>query len=703
MPDQPSVWLSREFESQCNRLPPVQRNRAQPTIKRFMESPRRSGLNYERVLGARDSRLRSIRLDGAYRMIIRAPESGNTYLFLWVDKHDEAYRWARNRVSHVHPETGTFQTFEPETEKLPVESASLAMVHQRVPSGPLGALDRGQLTRLSCPDSMVEEIGGLRDVAALDEIENRLPGELYELLGCLLEGLPYSEVLELVEAPDEPVDADNEDRALARVTSRSQFVNIHDASELQAIFDAPLEKWRVFLHPKQFSIVERDWSGPVRVLGAAGTGKTVVAMHRARWLARKEGFGRILLVTFTKNLALDILRNLQSICSEEELDRIEVVNLDAWVVDVLNRHGIEGGISYGGHAASWVSAMALRPADPALPDQFFKTEWERVVQQEGVESLEAYLSVSRAGRHRRLGRKQRAEIWKVFEEYKRQLAQNGLREREDAFRLVATLIANREIELDYASVIVDEAQDFGAPAYRLVRSIVPPAINDLFITGDTHQRIYGRRVNLAQCGIHTRGRATKLHVNYRTTRETRDWASRLIEGREYDDLNGGIGDNSVIRSLTTGPDPVIRRCASFEDQIQAIVSWLGEIEGAGEAPADVCVAVRRNAERNAIRQALEAQGVSVFVLERETDDRSVAGVRLATMHRVKGLEFDRIALASVNADQVPPRSLWERRVHPEERAIMETLERSLLYVASTRARRDVLVLSYGEPSPFLGD
>ena len=304
------------------------------------------------------------------------------------------------------------------------------------------------------------------------------------------------------------------------------------------------------------------------------------------------------------------------------------------------------------------------------------------------------------GRGTALNRAARSKVWRVFEEYRRQLAERGLKEVDDAYAAAAALVRNEE-ELGYSSVIVDEAQDIGPQAFRLVRTLVPEGKNDLFITGDGHQAIYDRRVVLGRCGINIRGRSFKLKLNYRTTEQTRGWASRLLEGRDIDDLDGGKDDNSGIRSLTQGPEPVVGTYSTATEQAKAIAEYLKGLERAGERLGNTCVLARTHKERDAIRDLLLNQGLAVVVVDKESDDGSAKGVRLATMHRVKGLEFERVVLASMNRNLVPLPNLIRNAPDQERRETVETMERALIYVAASRAKKELLVLSYGNPSKFL--
>ncbi len=671
-------------------------------IAKFEANPRSPGLNYESIKAARDSNMRSLRVDQDYRAIVLRPSKGDTHLLLWADKHDRAYAWASRHECGVNPETGAIQIYSPAPAVRELQ-VNQAVATPSPPGGPFARLKPRQLMRLGVPAAMVEEVRTARGEEDLDALQDRLPLEAHDSLFYYLAGDSYEKVVRDREVSDDEVDITDFGKALLRDETRSRFVLVHDEVELEAMLNAPLERWRVFLHPSQRRLVERDWNGPVRLLGAAGTGKTVVAMHRARWLARTSpGSKKILFITFNRNLAIDIRSNLQQICSADEFKRIEVKNLDAWVYGFLKRSNYEFQIVYGRDQDAWDQARHFQPSGIDLPEGFFEAEWEQVVQANGVTSEEDYKRVSRVGRGVRLSRAGRVEVWKVFEEYMLQLAGRGLKEIEDAYRDAVALIQTGKSDQKYSAVIVDEAQDLGSQAFRLIRSLVPKAANDLFITGDGHQRIYGRQVVLGQCGIDIRGRSRKLRLNYRTTEQTRAWAARLLESRSIDDLDGGSDNNSGIRSLTKGPEPLVRNFDTREQQVEAIVQYLKNLPEPECRLADTCIVVRTNVERAAIEVALRAQGLDVVHIDRDSDDRQEEGVRLATMHRVKGLEFERIVLTSMNANLVPLKRSVDAAGDVVDRASAETMERALVYVAASRAKKELLVLSYGSPSPLLG-
>ncbi|MGE6101706.1 3'-5' exonuclease, partial [Aeromonas salmonicida] len=444
------------------------------------------------------------------------------------------------------------------------------------------------------------------------------------------------------------------------------------------------------------------------VLGGAGSGKTVVAMHRARWLAQRlldQPGKKVLFTTFTRNLAADIRANLQRLCSREEMARIEVNNIDAWMTDQLKRQGYDFRVVYEddtGRRKCWSYALQQAPAELGLPDGFYAEEWQRVVQPNAVYTRDDYLKVSRVGRGTPLSRIQRAKIWPVFEEFRSQMARAKLREMNDAMHEAIVLFKEKQIQLPYSSVVVDEAQDIGAPAFTLIRSLVPEAPNDLFIVGDGHQRIYRNKVVLGQCGINVRGRRSKkLKINYRTTEETRRFAVALLTGVNVDDLDGAVDDNNDYLSLLHGDQPIITRSADFRAEAAIIVQHIQDLLADGVRSQDICLTARSKHLYERYAAALNGAGIDTYVLGQDSaDSEQRAGVRIATMHRIKGLEFQYVFLAGINDGVVPePKAISSEDPVEQRDALFN--ERALLHVAATRAIKGLFVSSSGKPSSLL--
>ena len=691
--------MSADFLAAFAKLPAKQQRGVRTMIARFERDSTASGLNYERIANAKDPNMRSLRIDRGYRAIILKPAEGSLHMLLWADKHDNAYIWATRHRCSINSETGALQVYEPLQADQPVMETTAAGE-----PAIFGQLRHRQLVRMGVPADMVAEVLDIRDEDALEGIAPRLPVEAYDALFLYMAGDSYDQIILDRETPPKSIDTTDFDAALTRDDSRSRFVTIDNDIELEAMFNAPLERWRVFLHPSQRQLVERHWNGPVRVLGGAGTGKTVVALHRARWLARKLPEGeRVLFTTFTRNLAADIENNLRTICTPEEMEQIEVTNLDSWVQRFLRGKRYRFRLVFDRDRQSWLVALAKKPHELPFSDAFYANEWEQVIQSNGVTTREEYLRIPRTGRGVRLTRAARARIWPVFEEYRAQLAERGVMEVADCYRASATLLEQDRTGANFASVIVDEAQDMSASAWHLIRSIVPRGRDDIFVVGDAHQRIYSRhRVVLGRCGIEIRGRGRKLRLNYRTTEQTRRWASGVLERRSIDDLDGGTDDNKGVRSITHGPEPRIKHFDNRDSQATWLVAYLTRLMDRDEPLRSVCIVSRTRNERDAVQNELSDAEIPVEVLEAVAPDPSSSGVRLATMHRVKGLEFDRVVIASANEDTLPlAAAVNATEADSMERIAADTAERALLYVSATRARKELTLLSFGTPSTFL--
>ena len=700
------VAIASDFLNSFSKIPKKQQSKVLAFVNKFRSNPSQMGINYEKIAKAKDPNLRSVRIDKAYRGIVLKPEKGNVFVLLWVDYHDDAYKWAENKTYRIHPETGSLQVIEiEETEPSKKDQAIESEIIE--PSLFHGIKDK-HLMRLGVPEEQLSLVRNLHNEDELDQIADKLPQEAYEALFFLIAGYSLEEVLEEFEwsAEKQPVDVNDFESALTKPDSKRRFYVVEDELELAAILNAPLEKWRVFLHPSQQKLVENSWNGPVRVLGGAGTGKTVAAIHRAKWLAQKvfnKKNDRILFTTFTRNLAADIQDNLGKICTKDTLRKIEVVNLDKWVSAFLKRKGYEFDIDYGKKTNRfWKQAVDMAPAELQLDPISFREEWDRLIQPQEITTLEEYLKASRIGRGVRLNRKQRKMAWTVFEEYRTLLNENGLKERSDAIRDARLLLENKNNLLPYNAVIVDEAQDMGPQAFKLIRKMAPEGPSDLFIVGDAHQRIYQYKVVLGQCGINIKGRSRKLRINYRTTEETRSWAVSLLKGVSIDDLDGGADDQKGYKSLLHGVFPEVRSFQSLQDEVDFITEYLKKIEEDNGSINETCLVARTNNLLEQYKEALSEKGFKVYMIRRsEPEDRTASGFRMATMHRVKGLEFDRLIIAGVNDGIIPFKSSEAESSDSTVQREQEINERALLYVSATRAKKQVLVTFFGKACQFL--
>lgn len=699
----PKVALSNEFLIQLSKLPASVHTKVMRWAIKFQSDPRSPGINYENINGARDANLKSVRIDQDWRGIVFKPQSGDVYVLLYVDHHDSAYRWAETRKLAINPVTGAMQLVmlemgSPELVPAQEQPASVdpsVVVAASVPAtaSPLfTALSDQELMSLGVPQELLSAVKSLSSDDELDAMQPMLPVEAYEGLFLVAAGDSVTQVLVSRETRvDKVVDTTDYMAALSTPESQSRFVVVSDDETMAAILNAPLAQWRVFLHPTQQKLAVGDRSGPVRVLGGAGTGKTVLAMHRAKWLAdnRTSDGQKVLFTTFTRNLAADIEQNLKTLCAAATLDKLEVKNLDAWVSNFMRANKLEHRIVYDrkqeGALQAWQAALAVRDTKLDLPDDFYEQELEHVILAQGITTQDEYRTARRTGRGVVLSRSKRDAVWPVFEEYRGQLASRRLKEVEDAYREVASLIlSDAKHQSRYSAIVIDETQDFGPQALRLLRAMVGSAPNDLFFVGDGHQRIYSRhKAAMSKCGIDIRGRSKKLYINYRTTDEIRRQAVALLEGVEIDDLDDGADESKRYRSLSHGPVPEVKEVEGIEgafSEVKAFLDGWQSLDAQGGTPVTCCVVASSEKVRDALASQLQRAGlrtVSVTAQSSHTDETGV--VYLATMHRAKGLEFDCVAV-------VAPRSYAEGFLSEEGN------KRQLLYVALTRAKRGAVLL-----------
>lgn len=646
-------------------------------------------------------------------------------------------------------------------------SAITDSVPRKVPelhTGPLPdtylALTDNDMRRFGVPDMYVPVMCTRKTWEAFDRWGSRLPEDAFTYLTFVAEGLPKSEVFGLLDetegkksdrlgleqqmpasSVESGEEADPEDfrAALSSYASQQSFVVVQGEADLKRILDAPLEQWRVFLHPSQRLYVEHDYHGPFRLLGGAGTGKTVVAMHRAKRLAarllRSGSRQKVLFTTYSRNLATDIASNLKLICTADEFNTIDVVNLDKLVKDLLMGHGYSGEIWYDGSRdhgndldAAWRKAItSIGVNDSKLTVSFFKSELSQVIVPQQVRNAADYMRVLRKGRGTRLNRAQKLAVWQVVETYRRIMQANGAYDVDTAMQNVVSLLTQGDAPRKYAHVVVDEGQDFSTPAYRVIRALVDEGDNDIFIVGDAQQRIYGHTAVLSKCGIRIQGRARKLRINYRTTEQIRSAADSIFRSSgadvadsvfadvhgigdaspatTFDDLDGGKSPTGDSRSLMSGPVPETRRFASQSDEMDAVREWIyglcgtagnmvgDEFDGERVDPRNVCVVARSRYCIDQWREALNnGLPYGVYQLGRDAENRQRQGIRVATMHRVKGLEFDYVVVVDVNDGVCPPKPALQA-AGSDSVALNEIYkeERSLIYVAMTRAKKGVLL------------
>ncbi|MDU0348046.1 UvrD-helicase domain-containing protein, partial [Actinomyces sp. MRS3W] len=514
--------------------------------------------------------------------------------------------------------------------------------------------------------------------------------------------------------------------------ARSSFTWIENDEDLRRAIDGlTFAQWQVFLHPQQRALVERRANGPMRISGGAGTGKTVVTVHRTVELAERDAEAgddvRILLTTYTRNLADDLRRQVAelapSLSFTERVGQpgVMVSGLDKVARAILQRAGdaiadtaeqVLGRRRTNVLSVSrknlWQDALSL--TGDGLPDDlrsadFLESEYELVVLPQRVTTLRQYLRIRRPGRGVALDRRKRAAVWEAIEKYRDRSAELGVSSFAELLALAAAWLdaeAARGIARPYRHVLVDEAQDLTPAHLQLLRALVEPGPDDLFLAEDSHQRIYGKKITLSHYGIQVRGRSRRLTRNYRTTRQNLDLAFEILDRGTYEDLEGKAEQHHYV-SPRSGPEPLLLHAsdnaAELDDAAALLGLWLDEDRDSGtSAPESIAVLVRDKYQRDNVVTGLAHRGVEVRSVGREAVGRGRPVVM--TMHRAKGLEFRKVLLFDVSVDAIP-RSLRDQQYSDADRDDALLRERSLLYVAATRARDQLAISWSGEASPLL--
>ncbi|MFA1705969.1 UvrD-helicase domain-containing protein [Mycobacterium intracellulare] len=655
-----------------------------------------TGLHLEKIANARNPRFRSIRIDQSWRGIVLAPNNGDVYTLLKVLPHDDAYAWAQRSNVSVNSATGGIEIRdEAELDRQIPEMKEAA----KNAGDPIFAnISDGELSRLGIDEKVLAFARTVTNAAQLDAAKSFLPETQWDVLFGLAAGFTPEEVWADLGAQilNEPVDTEDIDAAILR--SGDRVVLVSGPDELMDVFAYPFATWRVYLHPTQRAVVDATYKGPARVTGGPGTGKTVVALHRAHMLA-KRGEGRVLVTTFTSTLSETLQSGLDMLIDDEKIEhRIEVSHVDRIAHRVFRKtHGAPHMLGTDDEKALW--AGLIDELGLSFTPVFLSEEWRQVVLARRIRTADEYLAAKRTGRGRALGAAQRAQVWQAIWEFQQALTQQGVWTHE-TIRREATRLLEEITDKPFRHIVIDEAQDLSPDQWRLLRAAVAQAPDDIFIAGDTHQRIYDNRVTLREVGINIAGRSSRLNINYRTTAEILGWSLGLLHGEPIDDMEGGLDSIAGCKSYVHGIPPTLRGHQSAEAEAKFIAASVQDWIDTGISASEIAIVVRAKWLTSKIESALRAAGIYSVDLAKATDDDDA--VRVGTMHRVKGLEFRCMCVAGVGATLVPAANAVtpaedDKQTHQQD---MER-ERCLLFVACTRAREELLVTWHGAPSPFL--
>jgi superfamily I DNA/RNA helicase len=672
------VLMAQELPAAVTRLPSNDAKRVWAFLAKFIENPAHPSLSLERIVQGKNDNLWSARISQGLRAILH--KDGNIWTVLHADQHDAAYQWAETKQIARHPTTGALQIVEsPEimnAQSPTVLPETLMLFHEHKDD---------YLISLGLPPSWLPTIRRLRALDDLWVIVFKLPEDVAERLLKVAEGEIVTPPLPV--GPEEPVTASQD-------TKRRFFV-LEQNEDLLRMLEAPLETWVAFLHPSQQKLVTGMFNGPLKITGSAGTGKTVVAMHRARHLARQNK--KVLLTSFVTTLCDNIERNLEVLCSSKEQENITVSTIHKQALALANTvgspiHPIDQDELYK------LIEQVYQPWTCPLDLPLLLSEWETVIQDQGITSWEEYRKVSRVGRGFPLSIKGRKQVWELFAQILTTLQAKGLMDWSGICRRARQLLTSATITSPFDAVIVDELQDLRPQEIMLVGALAGTHRNALTLVGDGGQRIYNGRISLKSLGVDVRGRSHVLRINYRTTEQIRCFADRLLQNQS-DDMDGGQEQRTRTVSLLSGPEPITQGFTTQSEQIDWVIQCLQRLIREGLAANEIAIFARTNKFLEGLEKALKDVSLPTHNLRKDSINPSA--INLGTMHRAKGLEFKAVLVVNLADDQVPLQSTVSRIQDEQLRQDALERERHLLYVSMTRARDEVFLTWVGQPSRFL--
>ncbi|HHV30357.1 3'-5' exonuclease [Acetivibrio mesophilus] len=697
-----NIAITRSYLRALGNLPKSVQKKAHNFFEKFRENPEAESINYEKINAMRDDKVRTVRIDQKYRAIVLHPPEGNLYLFVHIDNHDEAMNWAKNKVFDVNHYSSALQVVDMDiVDRLRSFNESVESTEQNKTS----ITDRyseDELISIGIPKMIIPV---LKVVHSAEELVKYVRGyvsdDIFEILEFCVEGLPINEIKECFDIEDAK-EKPSIFEVINKKVNRPYIKVLSNEEEISSILDNPIDFWRVFIHPKQQKIVEGNYSGSFQIKGAAGTGKTVVAMHRAKYLAEhvyNSEDDLILYTTFSKKLAKSVEYNLKNMCDLEVLKRIEVVHLYSWIAKYMKRINVSFDIIDDEDRKTLIGyAIDKAGYNRNYTVQDIIHEIDIVLKYNQITDIESYLKVSRNGAYKKLGRNQRKEVWSIISEYFELLHQMDKQEWWMVFRDLTNII-KKNFENKYRAVIIDEAQDFGMPEYRLIRSIIKEKENDIFIVGDIRQKIYPTDVNFSKCGINILGNRTRqLLTNYRNTFEITQLADQIISNIEFKDFDETLISNKRANAIIRGDKPFINAYTTKEDEAKFVAEEIRKIVDSGIEYNEIALVSRTNDYLKSIIRLLDKHGVKSTHLE-DLNSIHKNNIYYGTMHSIKGFEFKVIFVVGVNKSLIPLKSQIEKMEFGRQREEFIKLERSLLYVAITRARDRVYITG----SPDISD
>ncbi len=670
----------------------------QKAVMSFEDGTHANGLNLEKLYHCD---FFSLRASKDLRIILCPfdKEEKNHWLLAYVDHHDKAYEWADHKRLIYTQATQTFDIIIVHGKELSV------MEEVPIIKGPFSNWTNEYFCAIGIPLPLTNSIKTISHQDQINELEGFIPSLTFEALQFAFWGESPEAVIEFVEAGKLDQQTYSTAETLSSPNNLSNFIQLHRADELEKFYQGKFSDWMIYLHPTQRILAERNFEGPVKVTGGAGTGKTVVALHRAKFLqAHRRDERPVFFTTFNRNLAENLEEKFK--CLDLKSHIVILKNIHSWLLDYAKKYNFISSnttildFDRELHEKVWKQIISKYP-DKGFPIEFLMDEWEKVIMYHDIISLEDYLAVSRVGRQHALRSEERRNVWQLITAYVFHLKEKQYLHLNHLCNRITRYLHNHPSLRPFSHIIVDEVQDFGLPELRLIRQLTDKGTNDLFLCGDPMQKIYPKPFLLSHADIHIKGqRSKKLMINYRTTEQIRQQAVQVIEEVSFKDFEGQAISPKGYYSLFTGEKPEYRTFDHYKSEIGFITTKINTlIQSEIIQASEICVGTFLNQSIKNVMKAFYKDKISFYDLRNHQGSKN--GVRLSSFHKMKGMEFRVVFLLGLSKDNLPYKFRAFDLMSPLKQQAEINTQKCLLYVAMSRARDMLYLTGVGEKSDWI--
>lgn len=694
------LFVSEKYMDAFAQLPRGIQRKALEFQKKFREDSKQASIHLEPISTFKDSTLRSARIDQTYRAILKSFDNGNIFYLMYADHHDKAYQWAENKVFEWNQNTQVMQVFtNPEITQPPVFEKD----DKKEKSGLFSDYKDDELISLGLPEVLMPLIRNVTDLNDLDKIQKFLPEDIFENLFYLADGANISNLI--IEIEEGKIQEENLEKQAESLNNQRNFIQLTNDDIFNEVLEGGLDKWKYYLHPSQRKLVNKDFSGSIKVTGGAGTGKTVAAIHRLKYLVENSKSGaKILFTTFTKALTGNLIESAKML--KVDLSHVTINNIDALAFEMTKDFHL---ISSNGKILDYDEKKTAKLWEDLLRDNlipydinFLEKEYCDVILNNNVSTLNDYIKTYRTGRGKPISRRQKKELWVYFQLFNELKSRDNYYYKAELYNILSDYLKEKNLT-PFEHCIVDELQDFSNAELRLLRAFVEEKSNDLFMVGDPLQKIYDRKINFTRgARINIRGKKSqRLRINYRTTEEIKRLALSIIKDFNYDNFDGAEEEKAGYVSLFHGIKPEYRLFKTKDEEINLLIEKIKSLRDQGYSLSELAITSRTRNGYKDFRSSLHNADIPYCEFQGGNKIGDIEGIPLLTFHNIKGLEFKQVFLVDVNERNCPFIPQIFEYYSEEEKENHLKSERSLLYVAISRAIQNVEISGIGNKSEMI--